>query len=78
MIFPGINRHQMPKNPIKNEPERKAEKNQIYSFISCSQFEFERRESILFFEKILKKIDSSRIWNLSDRVYFQKYDQNSL
>jgi hypothetical protein len=40
ILFPGIDRHYMPDIPEKSEALRKAEKSQIYPFISCSVLEF--------------------------------------
>lgn len=41
--FPGINRYMMPEVPERSEPLRKAQKSQIYPFITTTVFEFERR-----------------------------------
>ncbi|EGR34511.1 hypothetical protein IMG5_009200 [Ichthyophthirius multifiliis] len=78
ILLPGVNRFQMPQQPTKNEPQRKAEKTQLYSFITSDVIEFERRQSIFFFEKIAKEIEANRDWDFSDRIYMEKYDSNNL
>ncbi|KRX02221.1 hypothetical protein PPERSA_04843 [Pseudocohnilembus persalinus] len=78
LLYPGIDRNMMPEISAKSEALRKADKSQIYPFISCSEHEFERRQVITRFEEILKESEPERNWNLKDRVYVERHNQSTL
>ena len=44
----------MPETPEKSEPLRKSEKSKVYPFISTDVQEFERRQTIIRFEEMMK------------------------
>lgn len=68
----------MPEIPEKSEALRKAEKSQLYPFISCSVQEFERRLVINKFEDIMKDAEPEREWNFGNRVFLERHNKNTL
>lgn len=78
LLFPGIDRHLMPEMPEKSEALRKAEKSQVYPFISCSVYEFERRLTLTRFEEMLREVESERTWDFGNRVYMERHNKNTL
>jgi len=55
MCFPGIDRFGMPDQPEKSENLRRAERSKILPFVRVDQYEFERRQTLLRFEEVLKE-----------------------
>ncbi|EAR91082.3 hypothetical protein TTHERM_00430030 (macronuclear) [Tetrahymena thermophila SB210] len=78
LLFPGIDRNMMPEIPDKSEPLRKAEKSQLYPFIGCNVYEFERRLTITRFEEMMKEVEPEREWNFGNRIYMERHNKNTL
>ncbi|EGR30654.1 hypothetical protein IMG5_126590 [Ichthyophthirius multifiliis] len=78
LVFPGLDRQNMPEIPEKSIDLRNAEKALIYPFISCDVSEFERRQTICKFEEILNEAEPEREWNFGDRIYIERFNKNTL
>lgn len=68
----------MPETAIDSESLRKAEKSAIYPFISTTEHEFERRQTLTRFEDLLKENEPEREWNLSNRTYIERHNRTTL
>jgi len=77
LMVPGFDRHLMPSHPEKSEPLRKAQKAQMYPFISFEVSDFERFQLLESFENMLQE-KAAREWNFGDRIYEERLDSNIL
>ena len=68
----------MPEIAEKSKDLRNAEKAQLYPFISCDIFEFERRLTITRFEELMSELEPEREWNFGDRIYIERHNKNTL
>ncbi len=68
----------MPELPEKSDQLRKAEKAKLLPFVSVDFYEFDRRQTILRFEEVMRENEPEHEWAFGDRVYIERFNKNTL
>lgn len=78
LILPGTNRVGMPQNPIKSNPQRKAEINEITTFSTIGSEQIQRALILKEFAELMKEKEQERDWKFYDRNFCKELTKDAV